>query len=167
MNLVRIRSGGQSGVDRAALDAAIASSIPYAGWCPKGGWAEDFPKPPGLLAKYKNLRATPSALPEQRTAWNVRDSTATLVLVNGADTPSKGTEFTRLCADLIFERPFLWCDFSSTNAEDTILIWLADISLVTRKIELNIAGPRESESPGIYAAAHGFLCKLFSDLQSR
>ena len=166
MNLARIRSGGQSGVDRAALDAAIATSIAYAGWCPKGGWAEDFPKPPGLLAKYKNLYETPSALPEQRTAWNVRDSTATLVLVNGTDTPSKGTEFTRLCAELIFERPFLWCDFWSANAKDIVSTWLMDISLATRKIELNIAGPRESESPGIYVAAYGFLCKLLSDLRS-
>ena len=46
-----IISGGQSGVDRAALDAAVALAVPYAGWCPRGGWAEDFPEPPGVLAR--------------------------------------------------------------------------------------------------------------------
>ena len=47
--IARIRTGGQSGVDRAALDFAIEHNIPYCGWCPKGGWAEDYPDPPGLL----------------------------------------------------------------------------------------------------------------------
>jgi hypothetical protein len=71
---MKIVSGGQSGVDRAALDVAIARGIPYGGWCPKGGWAEDMPAPPGLLAHYPHLRETPSADPAERTAWNVRDS---------------------------------------------------------------------------------------------
>ena len=50
-----IISGGQSGVDRAALDVAIARGIAYGGWCPKGGWAEDLAVPPGLLARYPLL----------------------------------------------------------------------------------------------------------------
>jgi hypothetical protein len=52
----RIVSGGQTGVDRAALDVAIAHAIPYGGWCPAEGWAEDLPEPPGLLARYPALR---------------------------------------------------------------------------------------------------------------
>ena len=48
----RIRSGGQTGVDRAALDIAGKNHIEICGWCPKGGWAEDLPSPPGLLADY-------------------------------------------------------------------------------------------------------------------
>jgi Circularly permutated YpsA SLOG family len=52
----RIRSGGQTGVDRAALDAAVLTERPYEGWCPKGGWAEDFLHPPGLLTKYPDLK---------------------------------------------------------------------------------------------------------------
>ena len=48
---MKVTSGGQSGVDRAALDAAIACGIDYGGWCPRGGWAEDFPSPPGVLSK--------------------------------------------------------------------------------------------------------------------
>ena len=73
-----IVSGGQTGVDRAALDAAIARGIAYGGWCPQGGWAEDCPEPPGVLARYPLLRETPSADPAQRTEWNVRDSDASL-----------------------------------------------------------------------------------------
>ena len=79
-----IVSGGQSGVDRAALDVAVARGIDYAGWCPRGGWAEDLTEPPGLLARYPHLRETPSADPAQRTEWNVRESDATLILIEGA-----------------------------------------------------------------------------------
>jgi len=77
----RIRSGGQTGVDRAALDAAVLTGRPYEGWCPKGGWAEDFLHPPGLLTKYPHLIESPSESPERRTDWNVRDSAATVVFV--------------------------------------------------------------------------------------
>ena len=44
-----IRTGGQTGVDRAAMDAAREFGIPLCGWCPKNGWAEDYPSAPGLL----------------------------------------------------------------------------------------------------------------------
>ena len=66
---MRLISGGQSGVDRAALDVAIARGMPYGGWCPKGGWAEDFPEPPGLLAEYPHLAETPST--ESGAAYRV------------------------------------------------------------------------------------------------
>ncbi len=87
-------SGGQTGVDRAVLDAAIARGEPYGGWCPAGGWAEDRPEPPGLLADYPALRPTPSSDPAQRTTWNVRDSDATLILGQRRETASPGTELT-------------------------------------------------------------------------
>ena len=53
------------------------------GWCPKAGWAEDLPNPPGLLAKYPKLKETPQSNPLQRTEWNVRDSDAALVITDG------------------------------------------------------------------------------------
>ena len=58
-NIIRIRSGGQSGVDRAALDFARQHRIEICGWCPKGGWAEDSDVPPGLLEDYPELTETP------------------------------------------------------------------------------------------------------------
>ena len=69
-----IRSGGQTGVDRAALDTARKYGIEICGWCPKGGWAEDYSSPPGLLAEYPELKETPSAGTSQRTRWKRRGS---------------------------------------------------------------------------------------------
>ena len=94
----RIRSGGQTGIDRAALDAAVLTGRPYEGWCPKGGWAEDFLRPPGLLTIYPHLMETPSESPERRTDWNVRDSAATVVFVPDSKYSSRGTDFTIECA---------------------------------------------------------------------
>ena len=93
---LRIRSGGQTGVDRAAFDAAVAAGLPYEGWCPKGGLAENFFEEPGLLAKYPCLKETPSADPKQRTEWNVRDSALTVVLVPHAQFCSPHGHYDRL-----------------------------------------------------------------------
>ncbi len=90
--MLKIVSGGQTGVDRAALDAAIDKEIAYAGWCPKGGWAEDLPRPPGLLALYPHLKETPRGDPLQRTEWNVRDSDRLMVLLDNRGLNSSGTE---------------------------------------------------------------------------
>ena len=65
----RIRTGGQSGVDRAASDVARALNIEICGWCPRGGWAEDYVTPPGLLSNYPELTETPSEGTTQRTLW--------------------------------------------------------------------------------------------------
>ena len=73
--LRRIVSGGQTGVDRAALDWALARGFPCGGWCPAGRLAEDGPIP----AEYP-LTETPAAESSQRTEWNVRDSDATLIV---------------------------------------------------------------------------------------
>ena len=89
-----IRSGAQSGVDRAALDAARSCKITICGWCPKGGWAEDYPDPPGILALYPELRETPSARVEQRTVWNVRDADTTLIIDFTQSGASAGTALT-------------------------------------------------------------------------
>ncbi len=89
--LLRVVSGGQTGVDRAALDVAMERGMAAGGWCPAGRWAEDGPIPTDYL-----LRETPSAEPAQRTEWNVRDSHGTLLLVT--DAASAGTELTREAA---------------------------------------------------------------------
>jgi hypothetical protein len=150
--LTRIVSGGQSGVDRAALDFAVARGIPYGGWCPKGGWAEDFPDPPGLLSRYPGLRETPSSDTRKRTEWNVRDSDATLVLTR-SDANSPGTSFAVSSAES-HAKPHLVIDIDSPDAADGIRAWLGDHPAIRT---LSIGGPRESEAPGIYRAALSLL----------
>lgn len=148
----RIVSGGQSGVDRAALDFAIARGIPYGGWCPKGGWAEDCPDPPGVLARYPGLRETPESDTRQRTEWNVRDSDATLVLTR-SNASSPGTSV-GIAAAQTYAKPHLIVDIAAPDAAGRIRAWLgANPGLQT----LSIGGPRESEAPGIYRAALSLL----------
>ncbi len=160
-----LNSGGQTGVDRAVLDFAISMRMPYSGWCPRGGWAEDFTVPPGLLTKYQLLKETPSAKSAQRTAWNVRDSHATLVVVQGNEFGfSRGTAFTVECATLIFMRPCRVVDVTSNDAAKNTSEWLDELVrsiLGEGRLVLNVAGPRESEWTGAYAAASELLVNMF------
>src|SRR5436305_1193025 len=82
-----IFSGGQTGVDRAALDVALELGIPCSGWCPRGRRAEDGTIPP----RYP-LQETRSLAYPVRTRWNVRDSDGTLILTRGR--PDRGTALT-------------------------------------------------------------------------
>lgn len=149
--IVRIVSGGQTGADRAALDAAIGAGIEYGGWCPTGGWAEDFPSPPGLLADYPNLREAPSAEPDVRTKLNVRDSDATLIVrIDSAESP--GTDLTSKTADDL-GRPCLITD----GDIDAVRTWLETLPV---RISLNVAGPRESEQPGLYGTTIELLRRV-------
>jgi hypothetical protein len=163
MAKLTIRTGGQSGVDRAALDVCRAMNIDYAGWCPRGGWAEDYPEPPGLLAVYPRLQETPSSDPDQRTAWNIRDSDATLILTPQHESiTSPGTGFAKKCAELIFLRPFLEITLGAPDALDVTRSWIDDLAAVrhSTRLELGVGGPRESEAPGVYRAAYDFLWRL-------
>src|SRR5262249_40530590 len=133
---------------------------PYTGWCPRGGWAEDLTTPPGLLANYDQLRETPSAAPEQRSAWNVRDAHASLIVTLDGDVArSPGTSFTRACAQLVFEQPCHVANIASPSAPADAAEWLADLmdGQDDDPFVLNVAGPRESEYPGIYVATLRFL----------
>lgn len=158
-----IISGGQSGVDRAALDAAIGCGIPYGGWCPRGGWAEDFPNPPGVPARYPMLRETPSADPAERTEWNVRDSDACLILVDAAGAAvSQGTVQTEELTAR-YAKPLLVVDVSAADAGETISAWLAALlagHALGASFRLMVGGPRESEAPGIYGRAKEVLSRV-------
>ena len=155
--MVTIISGGQTGVDRAALDAAVDASLPYRGWCPRGGWAEDMTEPPGLLAHYPDLRETPATTPEQRTDWNVRDANALLVLVGREGiSVSKGTERAAAQARAL-GKPCLVVDVEDRNALAPVRDFLAS----QNGGAVCVAGPRESEAPGLYAKAREVLAKIF------
>ncbi len=147
--LEKIVSGGQTGVDRAALDAALALGVPCGGWCPKGRRAED-----GAVPEVYPLTETPSADYAERTRLNVRDSCATLILLSGA--ADRGTRLALACAQEL-ARPHLVVDLAENADPRPVLEWLADEGIRV----LNVAGPRETSAPGIYGAASGFLRKLF------
>jgi hypothetical protein len=159
MAVMKIISGGQSGVDRAALDVAIEHGIGYGGWCPRGGWAEDFPDPPGLLAHYPGLRETPSADPAERTERNLRDSDAILILLGaGGLAVSKGTALARELAERA-GKPLLALELNRAEAGAQAQHWLK-LQLAARPgspLHLGIGGPRVSEAPGIYRQAQAFL----------
>jgi hypothetical protein len=158
---LKIVSGGQSGVDRAALDAAIAIGFDYGGRCPRGGWAEDLTTPPGLLGRYPALKETLSPDPAQRTRWNIRDSDAILFLAGTAGmSVSRGTRLAREEARRL-GKPQLLVRLNEPDRLDKATKWLLLSSGVQT---LNVGGPRESESPGIYEEAFQFLCELFGAL---
>ena len=150
--------GGQSGVDRAVLDVAAERGIAYGGWCPKGGWAEDFPTPPGLLAKYPGLQATPLADPAQRTEWNVRDADACMILVDaGGLQASAGTMLARELAHR-YRKPLLVVNLREPENHKHAALWLrVQQGRHGSALRLAVGGPRESEAPGIYQHAMRFM----------
>ena len=151
--LGRIVSGGQSGADRAALDWAIRHDVPYGGWCPLGGLAEDLTEPPGLLADYPRLRETSRPDVDDRTTLNVRDSDGTLLVILPRTEPSGGTAFTLDEAVRLGRRHLL------TDGADPAVVraWL---DALPPGATLNVAGPRESKAPGIYLAVTALLDAL-------
>jgi len=148
----RIVSGGQTGVDRAALDVGSDLGIPCGGWCPNERRAEDG----GIAPRYP-LRETPSARYAQRTGWNVRDADATLVVVRGA--LSGGTRYTVEVAKHLRKAVFV-LDLEGRIDEKGFWSWMRDRDVGV----LNVAGPRESQCPGIYAEAKAVFFALFQPL---
>lgn len=151
----RIVSGGQTGVDRAALDEALENGIPFGGWVPKGRAAED-----GIIpATYSGLNETESDDPRVRTEWNVRDADATLLLTRGR--PTGGSAYT-LEAALRLNKPVLHVDLeevSDNQASRQIQAWLDRI----QPARLNVAGPRASEDPDIYGLSRDLFGKILSN----
>lgn len=147
--LRKIVSGGQTGVDRAALDVALHLEIEHGGWCPKGRRSED-----GAIPAVYQLRETVERDYSIRTERNVIDSDGTLILFESEVTG--GTLLTLKQAQKHC-RPFLCIDLkqfddSSVTPPD-ILNWLQDKNIAV----LNVAGPRESTHPGIGQAVESFL----------
>lgn len=148
MPIRQLISGGQTGVDRAALDVALELGIRCGGWCPRGRKAEDGP----IDHKYP-LWQTPSARYAERTEWNVRVGDATLILTIGQ--PTGGTALTKSLAD-DFGKPCLVVDLARDDESAVVLDWL---NMYAVKV-LNVAGPRESTSPGVYEMASTFLRRV-------
>ena len=163
---MKIISGGQTGVDRAALDVAIGRGLSWGGWCPKGGWAEDFPDPPGLLSVYPTLTETPLRQPTQRTEWNVRDSDAILIITaREGVSVSKGTTRAQHWADH-YGKPLLVIDAGQPDAAAQVAQWLrAQRSRFGANMTLSVGGPRESEAPGIYKSTRKLMAGVLDHVE--
>lgn len=148
--LQRIVSGGQTGVDRAALEVALDLGIEHGGWCPRGRLAEDGPIPPQF-----NLAETASPLYHIRTERNVVDSDGTLILHRGRLTG--GTLLTRRLATS-HRKPLLEVDLDAPPMPQVVRAWLASEQIAV----LNVAGPRESTRPGIQLLAIAWLKQLLA-----
>jgi hypothetical protein len=148
-HLVTIVSGGQTGVDRAALDVAMELGLPTGGWVPNGRIAEDGRIPDAYL----NLRETDTAEYSHRTFLNVRDSDATLLLSHGPLTG--GSLFTMETATKL-GRPSLHVDLTGKSDKDAAREVQQWLTAVAARV-LNVAGPRASGDPTIGARAAGVL----------
>lgn len=141
MAVRRIISGGQTGADRAGLDAGRLLALEIGGYCPKGRRAED-----GQIPDEYPLIELSSAEYPPRTRANVEASDATLIFTAGA--PDRGTALTIRLANKA-KKPLLCLDVAAYDVgviAEKITPWLAEV----RPRTLNIAGSRESTSPGIY-----------------
>ena len=146
MKIIKVISGGQTGADRAALDAAIACGIPHGGWCPKGRRAEDGP----IEQKYNLQEAESEAYP-MRTRANVEMADLTLIFSCGPLTG--GSLLTQEFAKEL-GKAYLHID----------LLKEADVSQALEKafpqageVVLNVAGPRASTDPNIYSNVRSVL----------
>jgi hypothetical protein len=144
----KIISGGQTGVDQAALDVAIELGIPHGGWIPKGRKTEA-----GRLPEKYHLKEMPTAEYRKRTEQNVIDSDGTLIISHGE--LKGGTRFTEKMA-LKHNKPWMQVDADKWSLEAAVQIIRAWISGNDVKV-LNVAGPRASEDPRIYSTARSLI----------
>jgi len=156
---MKIISGAQTGVDRAALDAAMAFGMDVGGWCPRGRKALD-----GIIPPKYPLQETKGASYQTRTKWNVRDADATLILCMGE--PSGGTALTiKYCEQLgkpyhVHRLNSEWGTYIDGDGCSDVLYWMNchDIHV------LNVAGPREGKHGPVYDQAYYYLKDLFQQI---
>jgi putative molybdenum carrier protein len=155
---MRIISGGQTGIDRAALDVALERGIDSGGWCPAGRLDEY-----GRIPDRYPVKELPVGGSAERTLRNVIESDATVVVYPGA--LRGGSEYTRQCC-VESQRPHLLID-ANNIATDEAVVTLVEFVRSNEVEVLNVAGPRESEWPAGYDFAHALLQKFFESLAVR
>ena len=149
--ITKIVSGGQTGVDRAALDVAIELGIEHGGWCPRGRRAED-----GIIASKYQVTETSSSDYAVRTQMNVQESDGTLILYR--ERLQGGTLLTHRLAKQ-HDKPILRIRIDRSVNYAQIVDWLKAHCIST----LNVAGPRGSSHPELQQQAKSVLLNLFAD----
>ncbi|UCE90648.1 MAG: putative molybdenum carrier protein [Pseudomonadota bacterium] len=152
--MIEIVSGGQSGADRGALDAALEAGVPCGGWCPAGRRAED-----GRISARYPLRELDSGHYIDRTLRNVRDSDATFIVSFGP--PEGGTARTLECC-VSEGRPHLLVDAHQVDATRAVQLLLAFVAEHHVR-RLNVAGPRASLEPRAHGYTHDVVSRLLRD----
>lgn len=156
----KIVSGGQTGVDQAALLMARELGIKVGGWCPKGGLDENGRC---ILEQYSSMKEARTTNPNERTKLNIEDSDGTLIIVPSIPLSEKIKDGTLLTIEYVKEtkKPYLIISLNDPNSSDPFKNWLSENDI---KI-LNIAGPRESNSPGINQQSSELLREIIGNLQ--
>ena len=161
LQIKKIFSGGQTGVDRGALEAALQCGIAIGGWCPPNRKAED-----GRIPDFFPLKETPTVcslkapdVPRSlRTEWNVRDADATLILTPKPEQEiDPGTQWTKICCQFM-NKPFLISNPYEGHAIHEIVYWLQRI----KPNVLNIAGPSETRFSGIQHVTKSLVEKVLN-----
>jgi hypothetical protein len=161
---MKIISGGQTGVDRAALDVALKHRIECGGWCPAGR-LDEFGRIPDRYPVQELNRESKETLGifAERTFANVRDSDGTIIIYS--DQLRGGTEYTFECCKRL-QRPHQLIDASKVSAEEAAGL-IADFVLKNKIDVLNVAGPRQSEWPEGYDYAARSLDAFVKSITSR
>lgn len=158
IKIKKIISGGQTGVDQAALQAGLDLGFRIDGWCPPGRKCENGTIPDKFPLKETIHDRSQKALNiprSQRTEFNVRDADASLIL-KPDHLKDSGTECTEQFARK-YNKPILQTDPFAFNAKEVISEWLNSESVTI----LNIAGPSENTVPGIYNQVYNLLIRVF------
>lgn len=161
--MIEVVSGGQTGVDQAGLKIAKEMGHTIGGWCPKGGLDEN-----GfcVLEVYPEMQEASTSNPDERTKLNIEHSDGTLIIVPNMPLPDKIKDGTRLTIEYAEEqrKPTLIISISQKDvAIDQILAWIEKNDIK----RLNIAGPRESNWPGIHEESCLLFQELFTQLKSK
>ena len=160
-NELKIVSGGQTGVDRGALQAAVGLGLDWGGWAPKGWRSEDGTIP---LSYRANMREHASANYLGRTRRNVIDAHATLIVTN-AYPLNGGTLKTRFFCQEMMRSHFV-VSMGESDAVGKVRRWLAQFFAAEHPVPfvLNVAGPRESKVGGIQKRTSAFLTEVLQGM---
>lgn len=155
MTLIKIISGGQTGVDRGALSAALGYNFPCGGWCPEGRLAED-----GTIPDKYPVVELPSADYLQRTIQNIKDSDGTVIFY--FDYLEGGTEQT-LYYCIKEQKPYKLIDCSQISEQQSAKLIVRFIDDYNLQV-LNVAGPRLSKVPQCYEYSYQTISQVIANI---